>query len=60
MFDCHSERSEESLINSGPIAGDESEMLESPASGFRISLRRFVQFATGRIRRGGHANAVKR
>jgi hypothetical protein len=33
-------------------------MFESLASCFAFSLQRFAQFATGRIRRGGHDNAV--
>ena len=34
------------------------EMFERPGRMLRISLQRFAQFATGRIRRGGHDSAI--
>ena len=33
-------------------------MFEKPGLMLRISLQRFAQFATGRIRRGGHDSAI--
>ena len=44
QLNCHSERSEESLINcEANVRTNQPEMFENLASCFRISLQRFAQ-----------------
>src|SRR6266568_8138973 len=51
---CNPERREGSLIIYELPQGDNQRCLKAWPHALRISLQRFAQFATGRIRRGGH------